>query len=68
MRLKDLSAYTIAKNCTDTTDIEYGIIDMNKFINWMYESGDKTEFNKAYIRLYHLRKKQRKLLSKTKTN
>lgn len=64
MRLKDLSSYTIAKNCTDLTDLEHGINEVNSYINYRLEIGAKKIPATAYIRLYRLREKHRKFSAK----
>jgi len=51
------SAYTIAKNCSDKTDIECGIKEIQEYF-------DRTPMNKrtntSYIRFYQLHEKLKK--------
>jgi len=56
--MKKLSAYTIAKNCSDKSDIEAGIKELQEYF-------DKTPMNKrtnsSYIRFYKLHEKLKTL-------
>jgi hypothetical protein len=57
---KKLSAYTIASNCSDLSDIHAGIEEIQQYITACDYAG-KTPSNTALIRLFKLREKQRKL-------
>ena len=60
---KKLSAYTIAANCSDLTDIECGIEEMKDYFK-ACEKADKTPTNTAYIRFSKLHIKKEKLTKK----
>lgn len=62
MNLKNLSSYTIAKNCTDISDCKEGIKELNRYIN-SFEDKKKVP-STAYIRFYKLNEKLKKLESK----
>lgn len=47
-----LSAYTIAKNCTDANDCKVGLAELN-----VYFDKTKTPKTSMYIRLYKLSEK-----------
>jgi len=55
-----LSAYTIAKNCSDKTDCRDGINELNEYFGKMSRI-NKKPCNSAYIRLFMLREKFDKL-------
>lgn len=63
--MKLLSAYTIASNCTDLTDIECGIEEIEDKLQ-SYFSSDKKAPYYFYVRLKKLREKRDKLLKKEK--
>lgn len=54
-----LSAYTIATNCTDLTDIKAGISELNEYFKKTLKPT-----NTAYIRLYKLNLKLQKFENK----
>ena len=54
-----LSAYTIAKNCSDITDVKDGMTEIREYLD-----RTKKPCNTAYIRLYKLSEKLKKLESK----
>lgn len=56
MNFKKLSAYTIARNCTDANDLEAGIQEMREYFNACERTG-KEPVKSAYIRLYKLKEK-----------
>jgi len=51
-----LSAYTIADNCSDLNDVEYGINEVMEYIR-----NNPKPVKSAYIRLYKLEQKRDKL-------
>jgi hypothetical protein len=51
-----LSAYTIADNCSDLSDVEYGINEIMDYIR-----NNPKPIKSAYIRLYKLEQKRDKL-------
>ena len=60
--IRNLSEYTIAKNCSDIYDINAGIEEINFYLNNV-----KKPKITAYIRLYKLASKKKKLeFKKTK--
>lgn len=57
---KKLSAYTIASNCTDISDIDAGINELKQYFN-ACEKENKKPSNTAYVRLSKLSLKRDKL-------
>lgn len=57
--MKNLSAYTISKNCTDLTDIEVGLQEIRQYFNQCDRQNKKIP-SSAFIRLYKLSEAQRK--------
>ena len=54
-----LSAYTIAKNCTDITDCQYGIEELKNFIKFNYPNNTRLAYNRLnalYKKLEYLNK------------
>lgn len=51
-----LSAYTIADNCSDLNDVEYGINEIMDYIR-----NNPKPVKSAYVRLYKLEQKRDKL-------
>jgi hypothetical protein len=62
---KKLSAYTIAKNCSDLSDVNAGIEEIKQYFT-ACELEKKQPTNTAYIRLSKLAAKRDKLKSKSK--
>jgi hypothetical protein len=58
--MKNLSAYTIAKNCSDLTDVNAGIEEMNQ-----YFATEKNPKPSAYVRFSKLKDKKQQLEGKT---
>jgi len=54
-----LSAYTIAKNCSDLTDVEAGIEELKNYFH-QCETDNKPICKTAYIRFYKLMAKKDK--------
>jgi hypothetical protein len=54
--MKKLSAYTIAKNCSDISDINAGIKELDQ-----YFATTKKPKDTAYIRYFKLNEKLKKL-------
>ena len=54
--MKTLSAYTIAKNCSDLTDVNAGIEEMNQ-----YFATEKNPKPSAYVRFAKLKDKKQQL-------
>ena len=50
-----LSAYTIAKNCSDKNDCQYGISELEKYFKDI-----KKPTNTSYIRYYKLKERIKK--------
>lgn len=63
---KNLSAYTIEKNCSDFSDIKEGENEILQYIENCKKAG-KIPVDSAYIRLYKLRQKAKKMSEKKKT-
>lgn len=57
--MKKLSAYTIAKNCTDLTDVLAGIEELNQYFRQCDNQKKKIPVS-AYIRLFKLTEAQNK--------
>lgn len=55
-----LSAYTIASNCSDKSDCQAGIDELNEYFDKMRRM-NKKPCDSAYIRLYKLNQKLNKL-------
>lgn len=62
---KKLSAYTIAKYCSDITDVEYGLEEMKEYFS-ACEKERKKPTTTAYIRFSKLAIKRDKLKQKVK--
>ena len=62
---KKLSAYTIANNCTDISDIDSGIRELKQYFVACEKEG-KQPSNTAYIRFSKLAIKRDKLKIKSK--
>ena len=60
---KKLSAYTIAKNCCDITDIEAGKSELRQYSNDC-DKENKTPVTSYWIRWYKLSEKETKLSKK----
>jgi len=60
-----LSAYTIAKNCSDLADVTAGIEEVHAYIEKCENQGKKA-CDRAYIRLAKLSEKREKLILKSK--
>lgn len=60
MSIRTLSAYTIAKNCSDKSDCQAGINEINTYLLKMEKQGKKPA-NSVYIRFYKLHEKMKKL-------
>lgn len=58
-----LSAYTIASNCSDLSDVNAGIEEIHKYISDC-EKENKKPTDRAYIRLAKLAAKRDKLTIK----
>jgi hypothetical protein len=54
--MKKLSAYTIAKNCSDIEDCQQGINELNEYFEKVKNPRDST-----YIRYFKLYEKLKKL-------
>jgi hypothetical protein len=54
--MKNLSAYTIAKNCSDVDDIKQGMDELRQ-----YFATTKKPKDTAYIRFYKLGEKLKKM-------
>jgi hypothetical protein len=59
-----LSAYTIAKNCTDLSDVNVGIEEINTYFKYCEKLGKKPT-KISYIRFSKLLNKRDKLLMKS---
>ena len=64
-KMKKLSAYTIAKNCSDITDVMEGQKELMAFIN-KFDISKKPALASAYIRFFKLGELKRKLENNTK--
>ena len=53
---KNLSPYTIAKNCSDKTDCQDGMDEIKEYLNYMKKLG-REPAKSAYIRYYKLSQK-----------
>lgn len=54
-----LSSYTIAKNCSDISDCEYGIQELKNFIKYNYPNDTKLAYrrlNALYKKIEYLKK------------
>lgn len=60
---KKLSAYTIASNCTDISDIDSGINELKQYFS-ACEKDKKKPSNTAHVRLSKLSLKRDKLKNK----
>ena len=60
MTTRDLSAYTIAKNCCDKSDCQVKINELKQYMRAMDKAGIKPPLS-AYIRFYKLMDKIGKL-------
>ncbi len=58
--LKELSSYTVAKNCTDLTDVEQGIKELKDYFAACEKAGKKPSIT-AYTRFVKLHNKKDKL-------
>ena len=58
--MKELSAYTIARYCTDITDVTHGIEEIEEKIRERYKA-DKKSPHYFYVRLSKLNEKLNKL-------
>ena len=65
--MKPLSAYTIAKNCTDITDVTYGVDEIKEAVQRRLKSGKRVP-SYYYIRLFHLKNKLVKFEHKERIN
>lgn len=54
--MKNLSAYTIAKNCTDISDCQAGINELDQYFR-----STKKPKDRAYVRYFKLNEKIKKL-------
>lgn len=61
--IKKLSAYTIARNCSDLTDCQAGIKEIKEYMAYKESKGHKIP-GTAYIRFYKLKKKEDKIKKK----
>jgi hypothetical protein len=61
--MKKLSAYTIAKNCSDLDDVYNGLEEMREYFALCSKDGKKPTAS-SYIRLFKLKEKEEKFLSK----
>ena len=59
-KVSELSAYTVAKNCTDLTDVMDGISEMKEHFK-ACEKSNKKPTARAYIRLAKLEAKRQQL-------
>lgn len=60
MSIRKLSAYTIAKNCTDKSDCQAGIDEIMEYFKKM-EKENKKPANSVYIRFYKLHEKMKSI-------
>jgi hypothetical protein len=58
-----LSSYTIAKNCTDLSDIKEGENELKEYFNYCDKTGKKPTTT-SYIRFFKLQEKKEKLQNK----
>lgn len=61
--MKKLSAYTIAKNCSDIDDINNGLEELREYFALCSKEGKKPTAS-SYTRLFKLKEKEGKFLSK----
>jgi hypothetical protein len=61
--MKKLSAYTIAKNCSDLDDVNNGLEEMREYFALCSKEGKKPTAS-SYSRFSKLKEKEEKFLSK----
>ena len=61
--MKKLSAYTIAKNCSDIDDVNNGLDELREYFALCSKVGKKPTAN-SFIRFSKLKEKEEKFLSK----
>ncbi len=62
--MRKLSAYTIAKNCSDIDDVHNGLEELRDYFTLCDKEGKKPT-NSSYIRLSKLKEKEEKFFIKS---